>query len=225
MPGPNPEVEVVWDGGGWHRSHRRYMRPFVEGAVELAQDVVGEIGIRYEHPKRSRIRRCTNTLLGGGVNTDLTNFEVYVPIDHYRRHRAARFFGAYMRDATHELVHAARAERYPGWDLLENVASEGIAYVAEDLTVVALNLDERMYTADTMPLRHLVPGLKGELILDYASCVDDNATEHMDELWLKGSNSIDDGALIGIVEVHNRLIEGHAIGDIIDWPAERVLDL
>lgn len=226
MSSPNPEVEVVWGGGGWHRSHRRYMRPFVEGAVELAQDVVGEIGIRYDHPKRARVRRCSNIHPDGGTSTDARDFEVYVREDHYRRRKAARYFCDYMRASLHEIVHSARSERYSGFDLIENVASEGIAYIAEDLAVAKLDLrEERMYSADTMKLRPLIPSLKGELLVDYDSCVDEDTTAYYDELWLKGSNQIDDGTLVGIAEVHNRLIEGYTIGDIIDWPPERILDL
>jgi len=224
MAGPNPEVEVIWGGGGWHRSHRRYMRPYVEGAVDLATEAVQSLGIRYSHPKRASIRRCGNSYPAVGENQDQTGFRLFIRNDDYRRHKAAVRFGTYATASAHELTHAARHERFGNWDLLEEIASEGIAHVAEDLVTQDLGMVEDylyMEIVNAMAVDH--QAAKRALVMDYeAYGNDDSVIDHWFD-W--DSPYIDRGVVLGVAEVQKRLVEGHAIGEIIDWPPERVLDL
>lgn len=226
MPGggPNPGVEVIWGDGGWHRSHRRYLRPYVEGAVDLATEAVQSLGIRYDHPKRATIRRCGNSYPAVAENQDQAGFRLFVRDDDYRRRKAVARFGVYVTASAHELTHAARCERFGDWDLLEEIASEGIAHLAEDLVTQNLGIaEDYLYTEIVSAMGRNHSKAKHELLLDYQNGKDDDLI--IDKWFDWDSPYIDDGVVVGITEVHKRLIEGYTIGDIIDWPAERVLDL
>lgn len=224
MANPNPEVEVVWGGGGWHRSHRRYLRPYVEGAVNLASEAVNSLGINFKHPKQASIRRCGNSYPAVGENQDESGFKLFIRVDDYRRRKAAARFGRYVTASAHELTHSARHERFGDWDLLEEIVSEGIAHTVEDLVLQDLGMtDDYLYSEIVNSMNRNHDASKHELIADYS--VNGNDDIVVDKWFDWSSPYMDEGVVIGITEVQNRLIEGHAIGEIIDWPPERVLNI
>lgn len=220
----NPEVDIIWDDKGWRRSHRRYMRPYVESAINLASDAVQSIGINYNNPKSASIRRCGNSYPAIGENQDDSGFRLFIRVDDYRRRNANKRFGQYVVASAHELTHAARHERYSEWDLLEEVASEGIAHVAEDFVTLDIGITNKpLYTEviNTQKINYQV--IKNALMSDYEKY--GNSDSNIDKWFDWDSPYMDEAVVIGIAEVQNRLIEGHSISEIIEWPPERVLDL
>lgn len=226
----NPETEIFWGGCDWRPYHRRYIRPYVEGAVELAHVALEHLGVEYHLPKRVRVRRCGNSFPAAAEHGgDKPNtVDLFVRVDDYRRHKAPARFGRYLTASAHELVHAARYERFEGWDLLEEVASEGLAHVTEDLVSCELDIIENYTYTEIVSLMGRNWGkIKQNLARDYGRIQSDpNMADPIIDSWFDwGSPYMDEGAVLGISAVHQRMIQGHTIGEMINWPAERILDL
>ncbi len=223
----NPEIEVIWKSCTWQSSHRRIVRPYIEGAVDLAHKTAEHIGLEYDRPKIAKIKRCGNSYPAIGENEDATGFSIFVPVDDYRRRKVARKFSTYVRATVHELTHSARCERFGDWSLLEEVASEGLAYVAEDLALRELG-DDRGACGSISDLGYCNNArVKEELVAD--SLESESSERALDEVMDKWFNwdlpRLDRGSTFGIIEVKRRLSEGNTFNQLLDWPPEQVLDL
>ncbi|MCA9343562.1 MAG: hypothetical protein H6793_01235 [Candidatus Nomurabacteria bacterium] len=224
----NPEIDISWKSCFWRRSHRRLVRPFVEGAIELAHQTAEYIGIDYSQPKIAQIKRCGNSYPAVAENEDATGFSLFIRVDDYRRRKVEKKFGAYVVASVHELTHAARYERFAGWNLIEEIASEGLAHVAEDIASSELGLTEQSFFMDLESCGYSNHHqTKSELVtqIEEANGSEELADIMMDRWFNWSSPYLDEGSVFGIIEVNRRLAEGNTINELLDWPPEKVLDL
>lgn len=223
----NPEIDIFWKSCTWRRSHRRLVKPFVESAISLAYQTAEHIGIEYEQPKVARIKRCGNSYPAVAENEDATGFSLFVRVDDYRRRKVATKFGAYVMASVHELTHSARYERFDEWNLLEEIASEGLAHVAEDIASNELGVNGRLPYGDLIEYGYGSSDIKQSMYCDYLQSLDSEIElERVMDKWFDWSSPyVDEGSTIGIIEVQKRIHEGSNINEMLDWPPEQVLDL
>ncbi len=224
----NPEIDISWKSCFWRPSHRRLVRPFVEGAIDLAHQTAEFIGIDYSQPKTAQIKRCGNSYPAVAENEDASGFSLFIRVDDYRRRKVEKKFGSYVVASVHELTHSARYERFAGWNLLEEVASEGLAHVAEDIASTELGLIKQSFFMDLESCGYgNYHQAKTELILDIEKSEESEefADFTMGKWFDWSSPYLDEGSAFGIIEVNKRLAEGNTINELLDWPPDQLLDL
>jgi hypothetical protein len=228
----NPKIELTWGGNGWKRSERRAVRPFVECAVELAEGFFDEAGFEYHVAKQATVWRWDRRSTIVGASTNAQDFELYVRHDHIKHRKVAASMQDLALTAVHEALHSIRSEHYDDYNLMEQVASEGIAYVGEDIAQERLLLPiERFYVGDLVQVAAtpLFDQLKSMLAQDDKdSRGDDVLVDKALDAWLPGTYNyagLPPGLTVGITEIYRRMCEGHELAALMDWPAEQLLDL
>lgn len=226
----NPETELVWGGYGWKPCQKRIVKPHVQAAVELATLAVEDIGIKYNEPKRAHVRRCGRAVICRAASgLDTTNFELYIRQDLVKHRKIESLCVDTFTAAGHEIVHGARAERYDIWDLAEEVASEGLAHAAEDLLRSSLSVsDELGYFGDNIDINSPNIAEYKQYLQNDLSIARNNErrTDDLIDKWFDFEADVMDlGTVLGLVEVYKRLVEGHTITELIEWPADQILDL
>ena len=227
----NPEVEIIWGGRSWSRNHRKVVRPIISAAADLACSAVEALGVEYKDPKRLSIWKCLRNWPDAGANYSSVDMDIYVRGDHIRHRKVARKIVSHCLTATHEITHAVRREKQPDQDdLIEHIASEGLAYVSEDLvSELLLTKEEIFYFGDCINIKQSISydRLKSRLRpTELAEARGDTTIDDGLDGWMQfESDSLPPGIIIGITEVYRRLVEGNKFSNIIEWPADQILDL
>lgn len=226
----NPEIEIAWGGGSWQRGHRKVVRPVVSTVADLAVMTADEMGVTYNEPKKLHVWRCSRTWPEAGSNSSAVDMELYIQVSHIKHRTVARKAIEYYLTTVHELTHAVRRESHPDTnDLAEHVASEGLAYVCEDLaTDMFLSDDEKLYHGDLIDPgpSSTYDGLKKSLAGDCSTELLEGQDTAVLDLWLGyETDQMPPGIVVGVTEVYRRLIEGNDFADMVRWPADQILDL
>jgi len=227
----NPGIELAWGGGRWPKRHKKVVEPTIQTAVDFSSFALEEIGLEYDQPKRVKIWRCARREEIWGSSDGPTDIDVYIRVDHIKHRKVARFLSELTFSLSHELVHAIRSEYSDEPSLIEHIASEGLAHVAEDtfghIVLGAENAFQQSNLVSQYSSDSEYSAMRKELFdkRNYAWSRDTEEDE-IRSAWL----DIDGcgpppGIIVGITEVQRRLAEGNTIVELMTWPADKILDL
>lgn len=225
----SPGIEIAWGGGAWPRRRKNVVMPTIQGATELAAEALAEAGYEYGQPKRVNIWRTSRSEESLGLSDGATDIVIHVRDDHIKHRKVAKMFITYFLTVGHELTHAIRSEYFPDDSLVERVASEGLAYVTEDLMNSMTLLPGEAPLVGSLVHREAfreVADLKHELVRAHNATASVEQLESAYSQWTElCGRTPPPGIKVGIVEVYQRLIEGYDLAELISMPAEVVLGL
>jgi hypothetical protein len=227
----NPSIELAWGGGRWPKRQKKVVEPTMQTAIDFSRLAIEEIGFEYAQPKRINIWRCGRSEECWGSSDGPTDIDVHIRVDHIKHRKVARFLFDLTLSLGHELVHAIRSEFSDEPSLIEHIASEGLAHVAEDtLSHIVLGSENAFQQAN--------------MVAQYSSTTEysamrkamfdqrnyrwprDGQDDEVRSEWLDiTSDSPPPGIIVGITEVQRRLAEGSTIVELMTRPAEEILDL
>lgn len=225
----NPGIEIVWGGDLWRRARRRTVRPVAEEIAELTHAAFEELGVKYDKPKRMSLRRSGNNYPAGGASDGPVDFEIYFRVSDIKRRKVSRKFGQYFVNTAHEMGHNIRRESVDKeWNLVEEVAAEGVAHMAEDLAA-AVVLQSGQFISNVSILQGVskttISQLKSQLLNESGDIHSRNEYDNVSERWFSWQRTIPPGYVLGVASVYQRLSEGHDFSEVIQWPATQILDL
>lgn len=219
------DVEMRW-GGTWHRSHKASVKPYIETALSLAGDAFEHFAIESSLPKVATVWQMSRTWPNSGESYDATNLDLN--INHYDvRHRKVGKRMVFLATlAMHELAHCVRFERYQEATLVEDIASEGIAYTLSGAFAEELGLQDSMARRIYEGVKEFDPESIEELLVTLAEDVakHTNTPKDIEESWM---DNIDDrlapGSVLGMHCVLGLLDSGMSWSDIFAMPAEDMI--
>jgi hypothetical protein len=226
----SPGIEVAWGGGVWRRSQRRVIEDSIHCAKDLAEYGLDYLGLTYEQTKKLTVYKVAKHSSIAGESKGPVEMDIHIPVHHIKHRKVAATLAGLANTVLHETVHCIRSENFNTESIVETAASEGLAYISEDIVGNAL-----LPQADPSSLRNLV-NIASSVHHDIAKAclLDDDELSLPDtpeaiqvfDIWF-GDNCgrIPQGVLIGVTEVCRRLEEGNSIADMMHWPAEEILDL
>ena len=151
----NPGIEIAWGGGAWRKNHKRVVEQNVLDAAELAEYGVEMLDIRYKEPKTMTVWRVAKHEPTAGVSYSSREFDIHIPVHHIKHRKIARQFAALTMTVIHEMMHSIRSEEFKSENLLECAATEGLAYMSEDLLSSEILLyDELSFNGEHAFLEH-----------------------------------------------------------------------
>ena len=224
----NPGVKIAWGGGPWRKNHKRVVRENIYDATELAEHGIDMLDVNYETPKLMTIWRVAKQDPTAGVSHDATNFDIHIPVHHIKHRKIARNFADLTMTIVHEMTHSIRSEKFEESNIFEDAATEGLAYMSEDLVAPEILVDSEI--AFNGVSNHLGHGsdydsLKNRLHNSHQVSLEDEERLNIElDQWFSPYGSML-GVALGINEVCRRLSEGNEFNDLMQWPAEAILDV
>lgn len=236
-----PPIEIRWGGGKWPRNRRRSVLPTLHTGLELARDVVSEMGVSCVEPKVATVW-CTGDAWGeegSAAIGDPTNFELYFPYVDIKRRKVGRWLPAIMASSVHELLHLAREEA--GVDtgsLAGRIADEGIANFGEFMATKLLTEEEVALCYQRILPTTVPQGVRASVLealrvdvayLDAVQGTDqyDVAYDRLESAWLdpQHDGALSAGEALGVSCVAGLVSCEVPFGDIIRMPAEQILGI
>lgn len=226
MSAPELSIERSW---GWTIARWEVWQPVLERSLTHAQRGLRNLEIAYRQPKTVKVRRfASETALSAnrhyGWATSAERFGLHVVIDDDPIPRRAKKAALWSCTVVHELVHCARMEQVEYKGLAERIASEGLAYAAEELyrqRFCAKQVASRFVASDF----EVNPALAAR----FSDLMGDDTSEQpiLDRYFDEESACQDmpDGALYGMQQVHRRLGAGRRLADLLHQPATALLGL
>jgi len=224
----NPGIEIAWGGGPWRKNHKRVVEQSVLDATELAEYGIEMLDITYVEPKTMTIWRVAKHEPTSGVSYSSKEFDLHVPVHHIKHRKVARQFASLTMTVIHEMTHSIRSEEFNGDNLIECAATEGLAYMSEDLLSSEILLyDELSFNGERAFIEHGLEynTVKKQLLNANHASLEDNDRYNREHANWFGPGSGIMGAVIGVNEVCRRLSEGNEFNELIHWPAEEILDI
>ena len=218
----NPPI-VMARGQGWSKNAWEQHLPVIEHAAEKAEQGAQGLGIRFREWKLGTVDRITPEGISyiGGRAIDMHTF--LLRIDNRIVRPTLRYDSPLLsRDTLHEVIHCTRFEHTGDESVLELAASEGLAYMADELyrqKYYGKRLVSKFFDFDL----DADPQLEAR-ILDNAQ----QSTYSQDGERAYFTSSVPNwrgGDLYGIQRVKAQLEKGFTISDLISQPAEDVLGL
>lgn len=224
----NPGIEIAWGGGPWRKNHKRVVKQSVLDATELAEYGVEMLDLRYEEPKTMTVWRVAKHEPTAGVSYSSQEFDLHIPVHHIKHRKVARQFASLTMTVIHEMTHSIRSETFNDENLLECAATEGLAYMSEDLlSSEVLLYDELSFNGERAFIKHGLEynTVKKRLLNAYEVSLDSDDRYNQEHAHWFGPGHEIMGAVLGINEVCRRLSEGNEFSDLMHWPAEEILDI
>ena len=224
----NPGIEIAWGGGIWRKNHKRVVEQSVLDATELAEYGIEMLDVNYSEPKTMTVWRVAKHEPTAGVSYSAQEFDLHIPVHHIKHRKIAKQFAELTMTVIHEMTHSIRSEEYNGDNLLECAATEGLAYMSEDLLSSEILLyDEISFNGEHAFIEHGLEynSVKKRFVNAHEVSLEDDDRYNIEhENWF-GPYSEIMGAVLGVNEVCRRLSEGNEFRDIMHWPAEEILDI
>jgi hypothetical protein len=155
---------------------------------------------------------------------------LYIPVHHIKHRKVGAALSELAVTVHHEVTHSIRSEGFVGDSLVESAATEGLAYVGEDLLKgELLEQDETYFFRDAVQLFN-----DGEYAANKALMVKESdlsvpetpeAVEVYKEWFGLDNRTMPTGIVIGVTEVYRRLQEGNKFAELLAWPPERIIGL
>lgn len=223
MASPEVSIKRSW---GWTTPLWEAKKPILQRSVAKATMGMGYLGIRWDEPKIGRVVRykCIDGLEEDGFAVDALNFTLNVVTNKGETPRAVRRAAEWSSVIVHEIVHCARMEEVGGQQLVERVATEGLAYLGEHGYIekfCSKQVLSRFFSGCDFakdPVLH-----EGFLAIQDVPYVYGSASLE----WFSAKTILDvpNGALFGVQRVHHQLERGHTLADLVRQPAGDVLGL
>lgn len=229
----SPGVSREW-GGDWVSSQRKAARPFVDGAIDLACEGLGELDIPIKREKLIRVLRAANNWDTAGSFMDPGLIQLYLAVSDVKHRKLKGKMGLLATVAFHEMIHDERDVHVPGrTDLIEMAATEGLAHYGDSLFGSRL-----LETGEFYDIRTLIAGLKPDRLdlLTRALCADvahdieearqTGATDIFDKWFETEVPSLDTypaGVAVGACHVARHIEAGVELAELMAWPPEDIL--
>lgn len=226
---PTPGIERRW-GYGFDQKPRKceIVRPFVREALKLTKEGLEDLELEINDRKYVWIeQRDACDKWAGGARGKTAN--VSIPAVEVRRRRVdVVWLASYM---LHEVVHLIHNDYVPGQGMLETAASEGLAHIAQyDFA------NELLYRAGRRgPPHRLVEKVRAlpkreinKLESEFWKASARPYTEERFEDWFSRYAppvGYPRGVVVGVSAVLRQLNQGYEIPELIQLPADEVLDV
>lgn len=228
----NPGIEIAWGGGRWPNRQKKVARPTIQTAIDFNSLAIEEIGFDFQQPKKVNIWRCARSEADWASSDGPTDIDVYIRVDHIKHRKVGMFLAEMTIALGHELTHAIRSEHFDDQSLVEHIASEGLAHVAEDtfsqIVLGSENAVQYFNLVSQYSSESEYAAMRSYLYSNrnYTWTQGDTAEDETFNEWLEVAGSAPPpGIIVGVNEVQKRLAEGNTIVDLMTWPAEQILDL
>lgn len=184
------------------------------------------LGVYYDEPKFGSVQRLkvSDGNLIWGLSTTERDFLIKVVADQTHKLWAARNAAQWSCDIFHEVVHCARGEQFKDYDnLAELVATEGLAYMAEQLYTKKFCSKQVVPKLQDWDVDKIDPELREGFTVANANSV---GLTRASLRWHErmSSSFAGNGALYGAQCVQQHLNAGHSIADMLYRPAEELLE-
>ena len=225
------ETFITWDNSNWTRAQRRTSASIVGPAIKVAKYGIDAMGISASIPyKTARICKKGPIDSSRGETDSATRFDLKFSAQDVRRNKIHRAAEQVPPIIFHELLHTIRFENYMDWTLAETAASEGIAYVLEDIFEkehYILTDDDSLESAiqNTTRNRRYARKLKHMLyetdaaFTDYDD-LDDKFIHAWDDISIVGFSPLE---FMGIMAVRRGLELGNTPSDLLQAKASDIL--
>lgn len=226
----NPGIEIAWGGGIWRKNQKRVIEEPIVCARDLATYGLEHLGLTYEQPKKLTVFKVAKHCTIAGESKGPVEMDIHIPVHHIKYRKVAAMIAELAETVLHETAHCIRSEQFDHETLIETAASEGLAYVSEDLVSNALlPSTEANYLGSCIDLGTSAQydRVKADLV-DNSECSVPDTPEALatyEEWFCDDGYGIPPGVLIGVTEVYRRLKEGNTIAHLMTQPAEEILDL
>lgn len=226
----NPGIEIAWGGGIWRKNQKRVIEEPIRCAKDLATYGLEHLGVSYEMPKKLTVFKVAKHCIVAGESKGPVDMDIHIPVHHIKYRKVAAMIAELAETVLHETTHCIRSERYDFDTLVETAASEGLAYVSEDIVSNALlPAIEASYLGSCIERATSAEyDMAKASLLDCSDLSVPNTPDALaiyEEWFCDDGSGIPPGVLIGVTEVYRRLAEGNTIADMMSWPAEEILDL
>lgn len=200
-------------------------RPIVHEAIYFAAFGVHDMGVPVKNDKRIKVCRTTRGPLSLGVSAGASDIELNIPVTDIR-YRILQHKVPYLATTlVHELLHGERFAYYPeDYDLLEHIASEGIAYCGNDQfsqrymgerDCLVASTEENMTAVDAS---ELTSKLADDTYYHYVEATE--GSSHTFNRWMCLGGI---GNVLGIYHVNRHLKAGLALSDLMMKPAREII--
>jgi hypothetical protein len=221
------EIKMRWGSSSWTPKYQRRCRTHLRHALELVSEGAEDLGVRWEEPKTAVLHRVHSEFDLFGLATSARQFQLYIPHNTLKRNGLeARCMHALALASFHEVTHTARKEAVPDDNsFLEEVAGEGLAYVAESLFADLILLPGENEYEPEIPDWSVA--LQRELLEQVALEPNDDAAH---ERWLGDDTAAATrypaaGITLGMHAVRRQLDAGQTLSELIPMPAPQLLGL
>jgi len=224
---PAPSIEIAWGGGKWNSGRRHAVQPHVETAMEIAATALDDHGVVFAEPVTATVWQTHSTYPFDGTCIDANNFELYLSCRDVRRRKIGRMTALLSTVSGHESIHCWRSEYFSEDTLLENAATEGLAYAfQEDMAKLVMTTDElAVWRWPTLPNwdEQMQRRLSAQMSADEPDYALGN--EWLFDKWFAypGPMQYPAGVSLGLLAVRNLQKEGLAYPDMVALPAEELL--
>lgn len=233
MTAPRVDHQITW-GSEWRPASRRAVAPTVTAAVDLAVSGFPSLDIPLEVPKTFFIRRAVRTFPNAGTSLRPGLIELYLNTDAVKRRKVPQMLGLLSIVSFHEMVHNERQAITDRDDLLEHVATEGLAHCADTL-YAGLLLEDWEYHNTFDAIRLVSPKVANALTAELVS--DSQLESEMAQLgdaalfdhWMEQESPefgfYPAGVVVGAYHVDQRIKQGFNIAEMLHWTPEEILGL
>jgi hypothetical protein len=225
--------EIRWDRSvsNWKRYHRRFVGPFIAGALEQAKSGITDVGLD-SRPETILLTRCVSTdkeyAISYGGDADI---ELYLPVTDIKHRKLARRHDLWVQVMFHEHVHWARRPFFGRDTLLEYAADEGLAYCATQQFAASTGIKDEFAPIDfmrTLPRADQL-AIRAEVFAAHATFgsvapdeldVESEFFEWTHSPYVKPYSATE---VVGICAVANMLDQGYSVAELVSMPAEELL--
>ena len=214
-------VHFEWGGRKWPKHRRSRVAAVCLDAVEVVDWFNDQMGLDLPKVEALKVnsRSSSSSFLSGGIVEGELHLDIPTKVIK-RSYSFTSYLGQASLVIAHELMHKRRSDAGFPESFMEISVDEGLAHVAE--YALAVRLNDGMANAVINPA-------------DFAICSEqDKEFYHslIDEVVLPSVGNgpeceakFTPGELIGIGAVSTVVAAGYKLRDVVDMPAERVVDL
>lgn len=224
-------VTFDWKTGAWPRAERRYASEYLVEAFSFAHDYVTRVLGLHATTTLVRPHETYRRTQTRAVSIDTNIIEIYFTEDEIRHRKLAKKDQELTTTLVHEMIHGIRESvfAYGCGGIVERIASEGIAYVAQ--AYAEMDIFDAPHTAtvlhDVIPAHNLLYELYNEPHFD-TDLKDHPNGEYDLDCWMKDGSSrpYGIGQRLGVHCVKEMIEQqGHDFLGIIHMPAQDIIGI
>jgi hypothetical protein len=194
----------------------------------MAVNGLDNIGVPICTPKRFHVRRAVRNFEDAGCSFGNGLIELYLSTEAVKRGKVPRMLGLLSVVSLHEMLHDERYNLFPRDDLVEFVATEGIAHYGDTLFARS-TLGRQKYHDSIMAARQLITEAQlqalRESLYEDNQVSDDN--DAIFELWFEKERAevlhYPMGVLLGLRCVDYHISAGATLPEMLHWSPEEVV--